>query len=232
MLHKDIIYQILEGRGDTDYEKYLDTKNLFLCQKSFYQLSNSDELMFQIIHQVEELWMKHISFTLLNILDYIQLKHSNKIITLFKRIHINQQLMIDNLSILETMSPKDYQVIRKGLGNGSGFESPGFKAILKNVEPLWNNFVEFYLNNETDNIEKIYNSNYCHDYSYLIAESLIEFDELFQNFRYKHLKLVERTIGIDTTSLKGAPVKILNKGVNTHFFPKLWEIRGFMTNQV
>ena len=39
--------------------------------------------------------------------------------------------MSSQLTLLHTMSPKEYQEIRLQLENGSGQESPGFKCFLK-----------------------------------------------------------------------------------------------------
>src|SRR5258708_3395019 len=63
------------GEGTLDYELYLRTKTLLSCQTKFEELCNADELQFQVVHQVEELWMKLIAYTLLDIDDYLQLIH-------------------------------------------------------------------------------------------------------------------------------------------------------------
>jgi tryptophan 2,3-dioxygenase len=44
-----------------------DSGELFACQKPFGEFCNKDELQFQVVHQVEELWMKLIAYTLLDI---------------------------------------------------------------------------------------------------------------------------------------------------------------------
>src|SRR5438270_12149857 len=121
----------MAGEGKLDYEVYLNTKNLLACQSKFEELYNADELQFQIVHQVEELWMKLIAYTLLDIDEYLQQENTNRVLTLFRRIHAVQQLMIEQIGLLETMSPKEYQAIRQRLGNGSGQESPGFRTLLK-----------------------------------------------------------------------------------------------------
>src|SRR5467141_5249294 len=133
-------YSIMNGEGTLDYEIYLNTKALLSCQKDFKDFCNADELQFQVVHQVEELWMKLIGYTLLDIDDYLQQENTNRVLTLFRRVHIAQQLMIQQLALLETMSPKEYQEIRLKLGNGSGQESPGFRVLLKMYQPLWNSF--------------------------------------------------------------------------------------------
>jgi len=63
-----------------------------------------------------------------------------------------------------------------------------------------------------------------------VAEALAEFDELFQKFRYHHLQLIQRTIGLGSKSLKGRSVDLLNEGLKTRFFPELWDIRHQMTD--
>jgi tryptophan 2,3-dioxygenase len=139
--------------------------------------------------------------------------------------------MIQQIALLEIMSPKEYQDIRKRLGNGSGQESPGFRVLLKMYQPLWNTFQQFYLDKHGLTLEKIYDSEYSHGDAYVVAEALAEFDELFQKFRYEHMQLIHRTIGFGAKSLKGRPVEILEDGMRQKFFPGLWEIRGEMTDR-
>ncbi len=83
--------------------------------------------------------------TLLDIDDYLQQENTNRVVTLFRRVHLIQQMMIQQIALLETMSPKEYQAIRTRLGNGSGQESPGFRVLLKMFQPIWNSFKTCYL---------------------------------------------------------------------------------------
>jgi len=227
---REHFYAIMNGEGTLDYELYLNTRTLLSCQKDFHEFCNADELQFQIVHQAEELWMKLIGYTLLDIDDYLQQENTNRVLTLFRRVHIAQQLMIEQLALLETMSPKEYQEIRLKLGNGSGQESPGFRVLLKMHQPLWNSFQSHYLGKHGLTVEKIYNSEYTHGDAYVVAEAMAEFDELFQKFRYHHMQLIYRTIGLGAKSLKGRPVEILEEGMKQQFFPELWEIRHKMTD--
>src|SRR5207247_6048121 len=79
-------------------------------------------------------------------------------------------------------------------------------------------------------VENIYNSQYTHSDAYMVAEALAEYDELFQKFRYHHIQLIHRSIGLHATSLKGRSVDLLDEGMKTKFFPELWEIRHQMTD--
>src|ERR1700726_3352698 len=155
-------YSLMNGEGTLDYELYLNTKALLSCQTKFEKLCNADELQFQIVHQVEELWMKLIAYTLLDIDEYLQQENTNRVLTLFRRVHLIQEMMIQQIAVLETMSPKEYQAIRTRLGNGSGQESPGFRLLLKMFHPIWHSFKSSYLERHQLTIEKIYRSEYAH----------------------------------------------------------------------
>jgi tryptophan 2,3-dioxygenase len=229
-MDREYFYSIMNGEGTLDYELYLNTKNLLACQKGFSQFCNADELQFQIVHQIEELWMKMIGYSFLDIDDYLQQENTNRIVTLFKRVNIAMRLMIEQLALLETMSPKEYQEIRLQLGNGSGQESPGFRIILKMHPHLWQSFKSNYLEKHGLTVEKIYNSEYSHSDAYVVAESMAEFDELFQRFRFVHIQLIYRTIGMGARSLKGRSVDLLNEGQRVRFFQELWDIRPQMTD--
>jgi tryptophan 2,3-dioxygenase len=228
---RQYFYATMNGEGTLDYEIYLDTKKLLSCQKDFKDFCNQDELQFQVVHQAEELWMKLIGYTLLDIDDYLQEENTNRVLTLFRRVAIAQRLMIDQLALLETMAPKEYQEIRLRLGNGSGQESPGFRTLLKMPRHIWESFRKHYLDAHGLTVEKIYNSEYTHGDAYMVAECLADFDEMFQIFRFCHMQLIQRSIGIGAKSLKGRSVELLNEGMRTKFFPELWEIRSQMTDQ-
>jgi tryptophan 2,3-dioxygenase len=229
-MDREHFYSIMNGEGTLDYELYLNTKALLSCQKDFHEFCNADELQFMIVHQVEELWMKLINYTLLDVDDYLAREDTHRVVTLLHRANIALRIMIDQLALLETMSPKEYQEIRLRLGNGSGQESPGFRVILKMPGPLWESFRHHYLEQHGLTVEKIYNSEYSHGPAYVVAEALCEFDELFQRFRYVHYQLVERSIGTGAKSLKGRSVEMLREGQRVRFFPELWEIRSHMTD--
>lgn len=229
-MDREFFYSIMNGEGTLDYEIYLNTKALLSCQKDFHELCNRDELQFQVVHQAEEIWMKLIGYTLLDIDEAMAKEDTNRVLTLFRRVHIAQRMMIDELTLLETMSPKEYQEIRLRLGNGSGQESPGFRTLLRMHTPLWLTFKTNYLDRHNLTIEKIYNSEYTHSGAYVVAEALAEFDELFQRFRAIHMQLIMRTIGLGAKSLKGRAVELLNEGLRVRFFPELWEIRSQMSD--
>lgn len=230
-MDRNSIYATMHGEGNTDYEIYLNTKALLSCQSDFDELCNGDELQFQIVHQIQELLMKLIAYTLMDIDDYMQAEETNRIISLFKRVYRLQEEMIHLFSLLDTMSPKEYQEIRVKLGGGSGLGSPGFRTLCEMGGHIWKSFKSHYLDKHNLTVEKIYDDEYSHSDAYVVAEALADYDELFQRFRYHHLQHIQRSIGLGSKSLKGRPVKLLEKGLTHRFFTDLWEIRNKMTDQ-
>jgi tryptophan 2,3-dioxygenase len=230
-MDRQAFYAQMSGSDRLDYEIYLNTEDLLACQKPFEELCNKDELQFQIVHQVEELWMKLIAYTLLDIDEYLAEQIVLRTLTLFERCNRTLQLMIDQLDLLETMSPKEYQQIRLQLGNGSGQESPGFRVLLKIIPNIWRTFESTYLIARNRSIEEIYDSKYAHDEAYVIAEAMLSFDELFQKFRVHHIFLIQRSIGMGAASLKGRSVDLLQAGARHRSFPLLWDIRAAMTDR-
>src|SRR5579871_1236234 len=113
------LYTLMAGGKELDYEVYLNTQALLACQKPFDAFCNPDELQFQIVHQVEELWTKLLAYTLLDVDECLEQDASVRAMTLFGRCHRLLRLMTAQLDLLETMSPKKYQQIRLQLGNGS-----------------------------------------------------------------------------------------------------------------
>lgn len=51
--------QILEGEGKSDYERYLKLSELLKLQPTKDAWKHRDELLFTVVHQTSELWLKH-----------------------------------------------------------------------------------------------------------------------------------------------------------------------------
>jgi tryptophan 2,3-dioxygenase len=60
----------------------------------------------------------------------------------------------------------------------------------------------------------------------MVCERMVDFDEGFQEWRYRHVKMVERTIGqrVGTGGSPGAAY--LRKTLNQPYFPDLWTVRS------
>ncbi len=60
----------------------------------------------------------------------------------------------------------------------------------------------------------------------LMSELLVDFDEGLQEWRYRHVKMVQRTIGTKKGTGGSEGVAYLQKTLNQVIFPDLWEIRS------
>jgi tryptophan 2,3-dioxygenase len=132
---------------------------------------------------------------------------------------------------LEYVSPKDFLVIRAGLGNGSGGESPGFRAILRAVPDVWDSFV-YALKEASITLVDLYLEPGKHPELYDCAEELTDFDEQFHLFRAAHLKLAQRHLGLRAVGTGGTPMPSLEKTLRDLFFPELWEARDELLSRV
>jgi tryptophan 2,3-dioxygenase len=204
----------------TDYEKYIRTEELLALQKT--QLSCHDELQFQIVHQVAELWMKLIEHELVHAASLMRQSQPTRAVRSITRVRSIMLLLQEQLSLLDTMAPVDYMTIRDGLGRGSGQESPGFKRLLQLPEELWPAFESLL---SAQSLRAIYEKPDEHAELFTLAEALLDFDQNLQAWRQRHLMLVYRQIGAGTPSLKGKPSELLAEGMKHRFFPKLWEVR-------
>lgn len=208
----------------TDYEIYLRVPELLGLQKPADQLACPDELMFQILHQSAELWMKlvdHEMTQLGQLLDDAKLSEAQ---TAIARVHTIQRLLLQGLELLYSLSPADYIKIRAVLGRGSGQESPGFRRMLALGGDLWPHFTALLAQKNVELVD-LYRHPHAHSALYAVAEGLIEFDLRLQEWRNRHILLVYRTIGVGTPSLKGKHSELLERGLRTQFFPALWTVR-------
>jgi tryptophan 2,3-dioxygenase len=103
-------------------------------------------------------------------------------------------------------------------------------VLLQMLPNIWRTFERVYLQGRGLTVEAIYDSKYSHDDAYAAAEALMELDEQFQKFRWNHILLIHRSIGLGAASLKGRSVDLLQTGAKHRFFPQLWEVRSKMTD--
>jgi len=77
-------------------------------------------------------------------------------------------------------------------------------------------------------IQSVY-EHYPNGDLYNLCEYLIEFDELFSLWRFRHVQMVERMIGMKTGTGGSLGVKYLKSTLEIRFFPELWEARTGLT---
>src|SRR5256886_12647708 len=214
--------------GETVYERYLRTEELLSLQKPESELTHHDELQFQIVHQVVELWWKETAFELNTIRILLQGYNVPSALRLLQRVIQIQHLMLSNVRMLETMSPWDFHGFRKVLADGAGTDSPGFHTLMTISPLIWDDFKAL-LAHEQVTLTDIY--IYADRYPLLmaIAEALTDYDEVFQLFRSQHFKLAQRMIGPGSIGTGGTPMELLERTLKDVFYPQLWEVRNQLT---
>jgi len=209
----------------TDYEKYIRTEELLALQKPPDALTCHDEMQFQIVHQAHELYMKLIAHELTFVCELLGKGDAARAVTTLGRVGRVQRVLLHSVDLLDTMAPTDYMTIRTGLGRGSGQESPGFRTMLRLPgELVWPAFSAF-LEGTGVTLRQIYEHPHDHHQLFQLCEGLVDYDQLLQTWRQRHLMLVYRIIGTGTPSLKGKHSDLLAHGMKQRFFPKLWDIR-------
>ena len=106
---------------------YLRLDQLLSCQKP--QSDEHDELLFVILHQTMELWMKQVIHELGAAQDEVR---DGNLVPAYKhmaRVSRIQAVMTQSWDILATMTPADYLSFRGLLGTSSGFQSYQFRAL-------------------------------------------------------------------------------------------------------
>lgn len=213
--------------AQTDYEKYIRTDELLGLQKAPEALICHDELQFQVVHQAHELYMKLIAHELRFACERLDADDAPRALTHLQRVIKVQHVLLHSIELLDTMSPIDYMTIRTGLGRGSGQESPGFRTLLRLPGELVWPACSAYLERRGLALRAIYDRPHDGDHhaAFQLCEALVDYDQLLQIWRYRHLILVYRIIGTGTPSLKGKHSDLLAHGMKQRFFPKLWDVR-------
>ena len=209
----------------TDYEKYIRTEELLALQKPPEALTCHDEMQFQIVHQAHELYMKLVAHELPFMCKLLEAGEIARAVTTLRRVATVQRVLLHSVDLLDTMAPTDYMTIRTGLGRGSGQESPGFRTMLRLPgEVVWPALTAFLAKSKIT-LRQIYDAPHAHHQLFQLCEGLVDYDQLLQTWRSRHLMLVYRIIGTGTPSLKGKHSDLLVHGMKTRFFPALWDVR-------
>jgi tryptophan 2,3-dioxygenase len=212
----------------SDYEKFVNTSALLACQRPLDSLVNTHELFFQVTHQVMELWMKVIVYELGVAADEITRGTAPEATLRLHRVREIERVLVDQMAIMETLSPADYHPIRMTLGHGSGQESPGFNAILHAAPGLYSAF-EKRLGRTGLALIDLHKDRHSNAELFALAQALMDVDAWFQRFREAHYHLVKRVIGSEVLSLKGIPASRLEHTSKEPLYPELWRVINDVT---
>jgi tryptophan 2,3-dioxygenase len=214
------------GREKTlsTYEIYLDTEHLLNLQKPPADRIHPDELTFQVVHQTIELWWKMTTQQFETAAEALRAGRLDEANWALRRAVSAQTVVSQAAHQLEYVEPKDFLSFRGILGDGSGADSPGFRAILRSAPDLWEAFSAA-CERASVSLLDLYLHSREHFTLYQCAEALVDFDESFHLFRAQHLKLAERNLGMRAIGTGGTPMPQLERTLRDLLFPELWEAR-------
>ncbi len=128
-----------EKRALPTYGQYLKLDALLGCQEPVTANLDSsggahDELLFIIVHQTYELWFKQILHEVSSVVSMFDNNHVDEenigtAVSRLSRVVQIEKLMIEQIKVLETMTPLDFLDFRNELTGASGFQSVQFRLV-------------------------------------------------------------------------------------------------------
>jgi tryptophan 2,3-dioxygenase len=237
-----------EGRK-LSYGSYLKVAELLSLQQGLSK--EHDELLFVVAHQVYELWFKLVLFELEAARDRIDADDIFFARHYLRRVHVVERLLIEQIEVLETMSPQDFLAFRSQLAPASGFQSVQFREIefisglkepkyLARVEAtpeeaarlhrrldepsLADAFRGLIDRRGSPSLLDVFRDRERHGDLFDLCEALLDHDEAFAHWRARHVLMVERQIGGKTGTGGSSGAEYLRTTLDKRFYPELWEV--------
>ena len=143
---------------------------------------------------------------------------------MLRRVVQSLRFITDQLDMLDRLDPWDYNVVRSALGHGSGFDSPGFRALARATPAIANAFDDALARTGVP-LTELYRDRQRHASLHELAELLTDFDERVRLWRFRHYSVVARAIGEESIGIQGVAVQDLTRLIAQRQLPKLWEVR-------
>ncbi|RVU23850.1 tryptophan 2,3-dioxygenase [Streptomyces antnestii] len=225
---RDYSEQILTGEGKDDYARYMRTDDLLSLQRRPEDVVHRDELLFQVVHQSTELWLKLACSELQEATGLIGAGELDAAIELLRRASFGVELVTEQLNMMRFLSPWDFQTMRTILGHGSGADSPGWRSVQRHGRQLDSALAVLIEERKLD-LAELYRSG-TNSAEHRLVEAMIAWDEQVSLWRVRHFKMMTRIIGHDVIGTQGTPVDVLAKLIEYKFFPTLWRVRTELTD--
>lgn len=259
-------------KGKMSYGGYLGLEQVLASQNPL--TDEHDEMLFIVIHQVAELWMKLVLTETAGAIANLRADSIGPALKMLSRVARIQEQLIHAWDVLATMTPADYLRFRDKLGQSSGFQSYQYRtlefslgnknAALAKVHKddphayamvnkaldapsIWDETLRLLArkgyaipasHTERDwreaytpssEVEAVWREIYLdsdkHWEVYELGEKLVDLEHKFQQWRFNHLKTVERIIGFRRGTGGTSGVDYLAKALNLRFFPEIWTVR-------
>ena len=113
--------------GSISYGEYLQLERLLSAQKPLSAEHN--EILFIIVHQVSELWMRLMLHELTAAMACVRKDDLGPALKMFGRISRTQTQLLQVWDVLSTLTPFEYSAFRNALGRSSGFQSVQYRLL-------------------------------------------------------------------------------------------------------
>ncbi|MGI5132055.1 tryptophan 2,3-dioxygenase [Pseudonocardia sp. CA-107938] len=258
----------------SSYGSYLRLDLLLSAQQPVSQPAHHDEMLFIVQHQVAELWLKLTLHEIRGAVECIDADELAPALKQLARVKHIQKSMVEQWSVLATLTPAEYVQFRGALGTASGFQSYQYRAVEfalgnKNAEmlevfahdpaaqdllrrmleapSLYDAFLRYLARHGhavprsvldrdvrmahvfqpelVPVLLRLYEDTHTYWTEYETCEELVDIEENFQIWRFRHLKTVERTIGFKRGTGGSSGVGFLRHALDLTFFPELYAVR-------
>ncbi len=239
-----------EGRR-LSYGSYLRLLELLQLQSGLSE--EHDELLFIVAHQAYELWFKVVLHELAGARSRIDADDIFYARHLLRRVCVIERLLVQQIEVLETMSPQDFLAFRSQLAPASGFQSVQFREIeflsglkepryLTRIETspeemsrlqrrleepsLADAFHALVKRRGSPPLREVFIYRERHADLFDLCEALVDHDETFALWRARHVLMVERQIGSKPGTGGSSGAEYLRSTLGKRFYPELWEVRS------
>src|SRR5918997_2916142 len=117
------------GDAPLSYNKYLRVADLIGLQECLSDPAHHDELLFITIHQTYELWFKQILHEVDAAISQMNEDRAAAAARSINRVVEIEKILVNQIHILETMTPISFLAFRDELNPASGFQSMQFREI-------------------------------------------------------------------------------------------------------
>jgi tryptophan 2,3-dioxygenase len=252
------------------YSSYLAVDELLNLQRPVSAGPEHDEMLFIIIHQTYELWFKQLIHEFMQAQRSMESGDTHYSLSVLGRIRTIMKVCVNQIDILETMTPLQFNSFRSYLSSSSGFQSAQFRkveallgrrdskmaghlppgiqaeiAVITSANSVWDSALAYLAKRghtiPLDVLGRDRNVAYEANLqvqdvlldihrndpeSATVCERLLDIDEGIQEWRYRHVKMVERTIGHKMGTGGSSGVEYLSTTLFNPAFKDLWEIRS------
>lgn len=237
---------------DVNYPSYLALEKLLTLQQGRSTPEHPDELLFIVVHQASELWFKVLLRDIDGLVAAFEGANAGLAHWHVRRMNTIMRIVSAQLSSLDALPPQHFAEFRQFLGSSSGSQSVQFRtleaasglrgphfmqALSEHGEippqirealdrPTLQDLFLGLVKRSNVTLEELYTGP-GPGMLFFLAEGLLEYEQQFAEWRFKHVMLVERILGPETGGTGGTlGARYLAKTVSQRFFPELWSVRA------